>query len=188
MLLNVLNEYGDRSRSHGIPPEVLKAQAECLDQPIEFIESSWKDYEVNFIKKLKGLKQTYACTHAVYGDIDIESHRAWEEKVSEAAGLEPLLPIWQGDRLELVKQMLDAGIKAMIVSCQKPLAEHLLGSVISPDLLGVFDELGIDACGENGEYHTLVIDGPMHQRPLQVLAGGRHEHGNYSFLELSLAK
>ncbi len=186
VLLNVMNEHGDRSRSHGIPREVLAAQANCLRADIRFIESTWEAYEERFIEKLKQLRSEYDVTQAIYGDIDIQSHRDWEEKVSVAAGLQALLPIWQEGRLDLVKEMISVGIKPLIVSCQKSLADHLLGKVITAEMLPLFEELGIDACGENGEYHTLVIDGPLHHKTLEVTLGDRQDHGHYSFLNLSL--
>ena len=186
VLLNVMNEHGDRSRSHGIPREILQAQAACLGVDIAFIESTWKEYEAHFVQKLQQLKADYKVTHAVYGDIDIQSHRDWEEKVSKAAELQAVLPIWREGRLDLVKEMIDSGIKALIVSCQKPLAEHILGKVITVEILPVFEQLSIDACGENGEYHTLVLDGPLHRQPLVVAAGGQQDHGNYSFIDLEL--
>lgn len=186
VLLNVLNEHGNRSRSHGIPKIILQAQAECLDLPIHFIESSWSEYEDRFIAKLKVLKSDYNCSHAVYGDIDIETHRAWEEKVSEAASLVASLPLWQQNRVSLVNEMIDLGIKPVIVSCRTELAGQILGKPIDKYLLKIFEELGIDACGENGEYHTLVVDGPLHKRPLEVELGNQVRHKDYAFIELSL--
>jgi uncharacterized protein (TIGR00290 family) len=186
VLFNVMNEHGDRSRSHGIPREVLLAQASCIGLPVEFIESSWTEYEQRFIAKLKDLKSTYDFSHAVYGDIDIQSHRDWEEKVSGAASLQAVLPLWQGKRLDLVYDMIDSGIKALIVSCKAEYAEQILGKYIDRSLVSVFQKLGIDECGENGEYHTLVVDGPVHTRPLEIKTGKQLTHGHYSFLELSL--
>ena len=187
VLLNVLNEHGERSRSHGIPREVLLAQAQCVNVPLAFIASTWKNYEENFIVRLKELTAQYEVTAAVFGDIDIASHRVWEEKVSHAAGLQPMLPLWQGAREALVKEMIHSGIRALIVSCQAPYAEHILGRYIDEPLLEVFAELGIDACGENGEYHTLVVDGPLHQQVLPVSVGEVQTHNNYAFLTLAKA-
>ena len=161
VLLNNLNEQGDFSRSHGIPKSLLIQQAEDLDIPIEFNVTTWKDYEQTFVKKLESIRTTYSIEAAVYGDIDIESHRAWEEKVSHAVGLKPLLPIWQESRVELVKEMLDHGMKCLIVSCQSQYSSEILGKVIDASLLKKFDDLGIDVCGENGEYHSLVINGAI---------------------------
>lgn len=187
VFLNVLNENGAISRSHAIPREVLIAQAELASVPIEFIASTWTDYEANYIQKLKSLQADYQFTHSVFGDIDIESHRAWEEKVSKAAGLIPELPLWQRGRRELVKEMLDTGIEALIVSCQAHLAEAILGKTIDQDLIQVFDGLGIDACGENGEYHTIVVDGPLNKARLDLEIKGQEQHNQYAFLDFQLA-
>lgn len=179
-----MNEFGDKSRSHGIPREVLLAQAECVGLPIAFIESTWQDYEANYIKNLKQLKSRYRFDHAVFGDIDIQSHRDWEEKVSVAAGVKALLPLWQEDREALVFEMIEQGIKALIVSCKNEFAPYILGKVIDEKLVQVFRDLDIDICGENGEYHTLVIDGPAHKKPLSISIGETYGPDHYSFLEI----
>ncbi|RKQ51030.1 uncharacterized protein (TIGR00290 family) [Roseivirga pacifica] len=184
VLLNTLNEYGDKSRSHGIPKELLEQQAKAVGLPIEFIETTWETYEERYIAKLKELHEKYAFTHAVFGDIDIESHRAWEEKVANAANVKAVLPLWQGDRKELVEGMITAGIKTMIVSCRKELADSLLGEVIDGSLIKKFEELGIDACGENGEYHTFVLDGPLNGTTIAVDTGSVKTHNTYAFLDL----
>ncbi|OEK07244.1 hypothetical protein BFP71_03295 [Roseivirga misakiensis] len=186
LLFNVLNEFGENSRSHGIPKDILYAQAACLKLPMEFIASTWTDYETKFITRLKELKAEYDIDHAVFGDIDIASHRAWEEKVSEAASLKPILPLWRQERLSLVYEMLEMGIEAMVVSCQTHLASSILGKVINRDLVTEFQRLGIDECGENGEYHTLVLDGPQHVRPLNIQTGHFIQHEHYSFIALEL--
>ncbi|KYG83398.1 Dph6-related ATP pyrophosphatase [Roseivirga echinicomitans] len=184
VLFNVMNELGDKSRSHGIPREVLMAQAECIGLPIEFIESTWEDYEVNYIEKLNQLKTEYQFSHTVFGDIDIQSHRDWEEKVSEAAGLKALLPLWQEDREALVFEMLELGVKALVVSCRTEFAPNILGKVIDEELIQVFQNLEIDICGENGEYHTLVIDGPAHKKPLLIDSFEIQSNKGYSFLDI----
>ena len=181
-----MNEYGDKSRSHGIPKEVLEVQADCINVPIEFMASTWADYEEKYIKKLKGLKSDYGVSYAVFGDIDIESHREWEEKVSSVAELHPQLPLWRVNRVELVEEMIEVGVKALIVSCQTQYADSILGKIIDYDLLNSFRKLDIDACGENGEYHTLVIDGPLHRKPLSINVGKKKSHGHYSFLDISM--
>ena len=182
VLLNTLNEFGERSRSHGIPKELLQQQAESVGLPIEFIQTTWANYEANYIEKLKELKAKYAFSHTVFGDIDIESHRAWEEKVSAAAGVKAVLPIWQENRRTLVEAMIDAGMQCLIVSCRKELADAIIGKIITRELLTEFEELGIDPCGENGEYHTFVVNGPLQQFPSTVRFSGYSVHNTYAFL------
>jgi len=186
VLLNVLNEYGDRSRSHGIPKEILKAQAELLQLPIHFFESTWEDYERLYIENLQKLVKKYRLDGAVFGDIDIESHRAWEEKVSKAAGLNAILPIWQQPRKQLVLDMIEYGIESIIVSCNQTLGPDFLGRKIDKKLVEELEKLNVDACGENGEYHTLVINAPLFKKPLQVKMVTAETSSNYNFATLVL--
>ncbi len=186
VLLNVMNEYGDRSRSHGIPKEVLEAQAEALGLPIHFFNSTWSEYEVRYIKNLKRLVKKYPITHAVFGDIDIESHRAWEEKVSNAANLEAVLPLWQGDRKQLVLEMIDTGIEAIIVSCNQDLGPDFLGRRIDRTIINEFESMGVDACGENGEFHTLVVNTPFFKNRIVIEVKEKAVSSNYNFANLVL--
>jgi len=185
-LLNVLNEEGKISRSHGIPKAVLLAQADAMKLPIKMVESSWENYEKNFVHSLMGLKLQYQAEVTVFGDIDLVPHREWEEKVCTAAGLEALLPLWQKERKPLVLEMLNAGIETMIVSCNETLGENFIGRIITPELLDELEEMGVDACGENGEYHTLVVNCPMFNERLNIQVANKLHHGTYWFSELVL--
>ncbi len=186
VLLNVMNEFGDRSRSHGIPKAVLQAQADALELPIHFFSSTWGDYEKKYIENLKTITKNYPITHSVFGDIDIESHRAWEEKVSKAADLEAVLPLWQGDRKQLVLDMIDAGIEAIIVSCNQELGADFLGRIIDAELVKTLENMEIDACGENGEFHTLVVNAPFFKNRIEVEIEGKATSSNYNFANLVL--
>jgi diphthine-ammonia ligase len=188
VLLNVLNEEGKISRSHGIPSTILEAQAASAGLPIRMISSSWLEYETNFTGALAELKDQYKLSHAVFGDIDLQPHRDWEEKVCANAGLTALLPIWQQDRRELVMQMLNSGIKTMIVSCNAVMGERFLGKILSIELVNELEALGVDACGENGEFHTLVLDCPLFTHPIAVTVLRTLQHENYWFTELALQK
>ena len=185
VLLNVLNEEGKISRSHGIPSSVLHKQAAAANFPIHLISSSWEEYEKHFTQALSFLKQEYQLTHAIFGDIDLQAHRDWEEKVCANAGLTAVLPLWQQDRKSLVTQMLEAGIETIIVSCNETMGEQFLGKTITIELVEELESLGIDACGENGEFHTLVLDCPLFSKRINVSVGNKLLHGNYWFVELS---
>lgn len=187
VLLNVLNEEGRISRSHGIPAAILQAQAAAMQLPIHLISSSWQEYEAKFIGALQQLTQQHALTHAVFGDIDLQAHRDWEENVCAQAGLTALLPLWQLNRKALVYQMLDAGIETMIVSCNTIMGERFLGKILTPELVSELESLEVDVCGENGEFHTLVLDCPLFNQALNVLTGKKILHNGYWFTDLYLA-
>lgn len=186
VLLNVLNEAGKISRSHGIPSAILSAQAAAMQLPVHLISSSWEEYEKRFINALQELTAQYQLTHAVFGDIDLQAHRDWEEKVCETAGLTAVLPLWQQNRKVLVEQMLEAGIETMIVSCNTLMGEAFLGRMLTRELVSELETLGVDVCGENGEFHTLVLNCPLFSKRIDVTAGKKILYGEYWFTELEL--
>ena len=187
VLLNALNENGEISRSHGLSKALLHAQADALGASIHFISATWTDYTEKFIHKLKTLTNQYKLTDAVFGDIDIQSHRDWEEKVCKAVTINCNLPLWQQDRRTLVTEMIDAGIVAMIVSCNDHLGQEFLGKIINTETIELLDKKGVDICGENGEFHTVVLDCPLFNKPIKVVQGKKMSNGTgYNFIELFL--
>ena len=189
VLLNALNESGEISRSHGLTKALLHAQADALGAPIHFISTTWSDYTNTFIDKLTTLATQYNLTDAVFGDIDIQSHRDWEESVCKAATIHCNLPLWLQDRRTLVTEMIAAGIVAMIVSCNDDLGKEFLGKIINKETIELLDAKGVDICGENGEFHTVVLDCPLFNKPIRVTQGEKISNGTgYNFLELSIKK
>lgn len=186
VLMNMMNENGLVSRSHAIPERILQQQAIELGLPIVTVPSTWNDYEINFIDTLKYLVECYKIDSAVFGDIDFDSNRAWEEKVCQAAGISPILPLWKQDRKDLVLKMLSEGIHCIIVSCNQQLGEDFLGKRLDENLINRLEELNADVCGENGEYHTLVVNCPLYQNELNVELLSKRNHNNYWFQEMKL--
>ncbi|WP_341839641.1 diphthine--ammonia ligase [Chitinophaga caseinilytica] len=185
-LLNVLNENGQISRSHGLPPQILQQQAAALGLPVLLQPSTWQAYESHFVASLRQLKSAHNATAAVFGDIDLQPHRDWEEKVCAAAGLKTLLPLWQQERKMLVYRMLEQGLKCRIVSCNDTLGPDFLGREMDDVLIADLEAAGVDVCGENGEFHTLVTDCPLFSVPVQLPPSGKVQHENYHFLQWKL--
>lgn len=186
-VLSVLDEEGARSRSHGLSPEVLGAQAAALGVPLWSVHASWETYEAEFTALLRRGREAGARA-AVFGDIDLEGHREWEEKVCGAAGLTPALPLWQRPRRELVEEGLRLGLRAMIVTVRdSALPAGLLGRTLDLPLLDELERLGADACGENGEYHTCVYDHPLFSHPLRLRPGARSRVGEGEWAATTLA-
>ncbi len=185
-LLNMMNENGKVSRSHGLPLSILNQQAKSLGVPLSANPAEWKEYEVNYISALNKLKTEHHIEGVVFGDIDLEPHRAWEEKVCLAANLKAVLPLWQQDRKELIYQMIDNDIKAIIVSCNTNLGESYLGREITKELVKELEAQGVDACGENGEYHTAVLDCPLFSKPLKLPTYTKNTYKDYCFLNWNI--
>jgi diphthine-ammonia ligase len=187
VLLNMMNENNMVSRSHAIPKAILEKQAKMIDLPIVTKPASWESYEEVFIDTIKELNSDYLITAGVFGDIDLQAHRDWEEKVCGTAGIKAILPLWKQNRKALVREMMDAGIETYIVSCNDVMGEEFLGKKITPDLISKLEEIGIDACGENGEYHTLVVNMPLFENRIEIIFGATLHIGNYWFIEMNLA-
>lgn len=159
ILLAIFDETGERTRSHGIPRALMQAQAEALGLELVAAGASWADYEKVFIAALMDLRAR-GISDVVFGDIDLAPHREWEEKVCAAAGVRPHLPLWQQDREALADEILRLGYRALVVCTDdRWLDAGWCGRLYERAFIEGLPP-GVDACGENGEFHTFVIDGP----------------------------
>lgn len=164
-LITAMDESGESSRSHGVPPALIKAQADALGAEMHFYYTSWGNYEERFIATLNTARDD-GISHAIFGDIDLMPHREWEEKVCAKAGITPLLPLWDEPRRNLVDEFLSLGFKAVVVCVNgKFLGEEFCGREFDEAFLADLPA-NVDACGENGEFHTFVYDGPAFARPV----------------------
>ncbi|HZX27990.1 MAG TPA: diphthine--ammonia ligase [Telluria sp.] len=170
LLVTAMDEDGTRSRSHGVPPALIRAQADALGIPLRFYETTWATYEEKFVQLLREAHAN-GIRGAIFGDIDLEPHREWEEKVCARAGLAPSLPLWGEPRRALVDEFLAAGFKAVVVCVNgKYLGPEWCGREFDAAFLAELPA-GVDACGENGEFHTFVYDGPAFRQPVQMARG-----------------
>lgn len=146
------------SWTHSINKRLLEEASKSLNIPIIYVECDISEYETEFEKKLLVAKEMGATT-VVYGDIDIELHKKWDIDRATNAGLDYELPLWNGDREALVHEFIDSGFKAVIKKVNlENMSENFLGKVLDKELVEEIKETGSDACGENGEYHTFVVD------------------------------
>lgn len=183
VLVNMMNENGRISRSHGLPLAVLQQQADTIGVPVIALPTSWNEYRNNFIDALNQGKSNFGVEAMVFGDIDLQPHRDWEEMVCAEAGLKAMLPLWQQSRRTLVTEMIESGIEAMIVSCNTHMGERFLGRTINHGLVDELEALGVDACGENGEYHTVVINCPLFKKMIVLPEYETVLHEGYWFLK-----
>jgi uncharacterized protein (TIGR00290 family) len=187
-LISMMVEGGERSRSHGLSREVLAAQVAAVGLPIEFGAASWSGYEAELLRVLEGVVREGGPSVGVFGDIDMEDHREWVERVAGLAGAEACLPLWQRPRRRLMEEVLAAGFEAVIVAVRDGvLPPELLGRTIDAPLVAEIERLGADAAGENGEFHTLVVDGPLFEHRLEVEPGESSLRDGVWFTDLRLA-
>jgi uncharacterized protein (TIGR00290 family) len=189
-LLAMFDEGGERSRSHAIPPHLMQAQADALGIPLVIGQAGWTEYEAVFTAQLRRFAQQ-GISHGLFGDIDLQPHRDWEEKVCAGAGLRAELPLWQEPRRALVDELLALGYRARVVCVDaRFLAASFCGREFDAAFLADLPE-GVDACGENGEFHTFVFDGPRFANPVAHEVVRVHEirqsapaHGHHFVAEL----
>jgi uncharacterized protein (TIGR00290 family) len=184
-LLNFINEGGERSRSHGVKADVLALQAESLGIPIIQVRTSWDDYEENFKKAILALKEE-GIEGGVFGDIDLREHREWIEKTCSELNIQPILPLWGMDGEALLSDFMRLGFRSIVVASR--LGEQLVGRDLDRAFLTEMRKLDAHLCGESGEYHTFVYDGPMFRWPIKAIAGDKVKRGNIWFSEIGGGK
>lgn len=186
-LLTMMTEEGVRSRSHGLSLPILQAQSRALGIPLTARSASWNSYETAFVEALAHLRGKEIDT-GVFGDIDTESHRRWEESVCAAAGIRAWLPLWRFPRRELLKEFFDLGFVAMIVAVKDGVLDRrLLGRTLDREVVAEIEAAGADASGERGEYHSVVLDGPGFVAPVRIAPGEVVLRDGYWFQDMALA-
>lgn len=177
---------GEHSRAHGLKKEIIEAQSKSLNIPFEIGFADWGKYGpvlTEFINRSK----TKDITGGIFGDIDLESHKEWLEDIAKETEIEAIFPLWNRQRVEIVKEFIELGFKTIIISTKTSVMDSkYLGRVLDKDLVEEFLEIGIDPAGEDGEFHTLVIDGPIFSDKIELNVLGVVKRGKYHFLEVEL--
>lgn len=186
-LIVMLEEQGLKSRSHGMSLDIIHAQADAIGLPIFVASATWQEYESQFIQLLQQAKAFCAET-LVTGDIDLIAHAEWNQSVCDKSSLSLCMPLWQRPRLDIVHEFIALRFQSIIVTVNLNLGMQVedLGRVLTLDYVQELVARGIDPCGEAGEFHTTVIDGPIFKHALNIVKGAILYHENYAFLPLEL--
>jgi uncharacterized protein (TIGR00290 family) len=109
----------------------------------------------------------------VFGDIYLDAHKVWVERVCSEIGIRAVEPLWNRKTTELLDEFIGLGFRTVVVSCQaEKLGKEFLGREVDRKFIREMEERNICPCGENGEFHTLVIDGPIFKKPIEILETG----------------
>jgi uncharacterized protein (TIGR00290 family) len=173
-LLTSINRFHNRVSMHGVRRELLEAQAASLNLPLTTIElpeqPSMEQYEWTMMQRVNWLKDQ-GITYSIFGDIFLEDLKNYREEKLSAVGIECVFPIWKKDTKELMKEFIDAGFKAVTVCVnEKFLDKSFCGRNIDKDFCKDLPPT-VDICGENGEFHTFVYDGPLFNDPISFKKG-----------------
>ena len=178
-LLTMMTEDKERSRSHGLPITVFKKQASSLDIPLVLHSSSWAEYEETFLFAARELRKE-GVEHGVFGDIDLPEHKAWVDRVCSEVGVESIEPLWRYDPKAVLTEFVNSGFKAIVINVKADLfGEDWLGRELNAQFIADLPDT-IHLCGEHGEYHTFVLDGPLFQQRVEILSSNTElKDGNW---------
>jgi uncharacterized protein (TIGR00290 family) len=186
-MVTMFDEEGARSRSHGLRPEVVAAQAARLGLELVAGRCTWETYDTAFSHALDRLA-TRGVTHVVFGDILFEEHRSWAEAICRGSGLTAVEPLWGASTTALFEDWVSSGAAALIVATRAHLLdESWLGRRLEREMAVEFGQRGIDPCGELGEYHTVVTEAHLFSSPLRLRANGFVQRSGCFALDLVLA-
>ena len=189
-LVTTVTEAFDRVSMHAVRRELLRAQAERAGLPLWEVSIPSPCSNAEYEARMRALVQRTAqsgVSHMAFGDLFLEDIRRYREKNLSGTGIEPLFPLWGIPTRELASEMLGGGLEAYVTCIdprQAPAA--LAGRRWDAALI---EELppAADPCGENGEFHTCVVAGPMFDRPIATRTGEVVERDGFVFADLTLS-
>lgn len=184
----MITEDGKRSWSHGQSPDLLQVQSQAIEIPLVQRRTTGDNYEAEFKNMLLAFKQE-GVGGGVFGDIDFNEHRQWIDRVCQEVAIAPHLPLWGKSQDKILRDFIGLGFEAIVVTTRADLlGEEWLGRKVDLDFLKQLDELrkteDITLCGEAGEYHTFVIDGPLFKKRLEILKTKKVLKEGHWFLEI----
>lgn len=184
-LLTTLNGAYGRVSMHGVRQELIQAQADRMGLPLHTLAlpetTSMTDYARQMADTLSSFVAS-GVTHSVFGDIFLEDLRTWRETQLAKVGLSGVFPLWKADSMALLDEFWTAGFQTIVIAVNGAvLDQSFCGRVLDRQFVADLPA-GVDPCGENGEFHTFVVDAPYFSSPITVRPGERVER-TYTFTD-----
>ena len=170
-LLNFASSETQRCCFHGIENEIMKMQADAIGISLiqKEVSNNMQDYEKEFKSAVNELKSC-GIQGMVFGDIYLDEHKEWVDRVCNDMGIACIEPLWNQSTESIITEFIDAEFKAVIISAKSDLfREEFLGRLIDYDLVEELKRREICLCGENGEFHTFVVDGPIFKKEIRII-------------------
>ena len=173
-LFTTLSGDHQRVSMHGLRKDLLLRQVENIGLPIRIADlstdTSLNSYNELMLKETKKFKEE-GFTHSIFGDIFLEDLRKYREDQLSEIGIHAVFPLWKKDTAGLMQEFLNLGFKAVVICTNsKYLDESFCGRIIDQEFLQDLPG-NVDPCGENGEFHTFVFDGPIFKKPVKFKIG-----------------
>jgi uncharacterized protein (TIGR00290 family) len=187
--LTTVTETFQRVSIHGVRQEILRAQCEAAGLPQRIVPIPYpcpnEVYEARMGEAVAAAVRD-GVTHVIFGDLFLADIRAYREAKLAGTGITPVFPLWERPTPALARAMIASGLEAHLATVDlKKLPAEFAGRKFDAQLLADLPE-GIDPCGENGEFHTCVVAGPMFSQRLEVSTGERVERDGYAYCDLVL--
>jgi len=186
-LVATINEHFDRVAMHGVRRELVEEQARSIGVSLWTAPLPWPCSNERSEQVMAGVCRRAVeagIDSVVFGDLFLEDIRAYRERMLAGTGLEPLFPLWQMPTAELAREMISGGLRARLACIDRRVLDRsFAGREYDEKLLAELPP-GVDPCGENGEFHSFVYDGPMFRHPVEVELGVLHEDGDFTFADL----
>ncbi|MBU4222777.1 MAG: diphthine--ammonia ligase [Euryarchaeota archaeon] len=181
-LVNFISKEYERVSFHGTEAKLIQLQSEAIRIPLLQKETTWNGYENEFKEAVKSLIPN-GVQGMIFGDIYLQEHKDWVERVCRELGIEAVEPLWKKFPEEIMLEFIDAGFEAIIVSAKANLfGKEWIGRKVDREFLRYLKDNNIDVCGENGEYHTFVTYGPMFRKKIEITKSKTITRDGYWFL------
>jgi uncharacterized protein (TIGR00290 family) len=185
--VTTVTETFGRVSIHGVRQEILLAQLAAAGLPPRIVPIPYpcpnETYEARMGEAVAAAAHE-GITHMIFGDLYLADIRAYREAKLAGSGITPVFPLWERPTLPLARAMIASGLQAYLATVDlKKLPAAFAGRQFDADLLADLPD-GIDPCGENGEFHTCVVAGPMFSHALAVTPGERVERDGYAYCDL----
>jgi len=182
-LLNFISKEYKRVSFHGTEDKLIQLQAKALGIPLLQKETTGNGYEQEFKEAVRSLIPE-GIKGMIFGDIYLQEHKDWVERVCGELGIEAVEPLWGEEPERILLEFIDRGFEAIIVSAKADLfGEEWIGGKVDRNFFKYLKENNIDICGENGEYHTLVVDGPTFKKKIRITEKKSITREGYWFLD-----
>jgi uncharacterized protein (TIGR00290 family) len=182
-LVNFTSKESHRVSFHGTEAKMIQLQSQAIRIPLLQKETTRDGYEHEFQEAVQSLLPS-GVEGMIFGDIYLQEHKDWVERVCSEVGIQAIEPLWGKSTKEVLSKFIDKGFEAIIICAKSDLiSKGWIGQRVDKAFMAYLRSKNIELCGENGEYHTLVTDGPIFTRKIRMIKSRTINRDNYWFLD-----
>jgi diphthine-ammonia ligase len=182
--LSHLVHFDRPNNLHGVDPAMIRLQAELTGIPMIQRTVASKDFEHEF-RKTVGELAVGGTQGMVFGDIYLEPHKEWVDRVCGELGIEPVEPLWGMDTENIIQDFLHKGFETIVASGNQDLIDKkFIGRRMDREFIAYLKSQKLDVCGESGEFHTFVTGGPLFRGRIEITSSDVVSRDGFWFLNV----